>query len=158
MDAPFQTAGKQLAADLHVEGTYRLTEALVESENRMRRRLDLLTEVVFETDSSGSLVFLNQAWAHTLGYATDAAIGRSLAGFVLAEDQRLYAQIMAGEAVTAAARPVIRLCRADGGYAWMEMSVTRLHTGGVVGACSYETGLRSVSSMSFRGRGLEGRC
>ena len=42
------------ATDLHVEATYRLTEALVASENRMRRRVDLLSEVVFETGRSGT--------------------------------------------------------------------------------------------------------
>jgi hypothetical protein len=50
-----------LATDLHVQATYRLTEALVESENRMRRRIELLSEIVFETDSAGILVFLNSA-------------------------------------------------------------------------------------------------
>ena len=41
-----------LTRDLHVEATYRLTEALVASENRMRRRVELLSDVVFETDAN----------------------------------------------------------------------------------------------------------
>ena len=40
--------GFVLATDLHIEATHRLTEALVLSEQRMRRRIDLLSEVVFE--------------------------------------------------------------------------------------------------------------
>ena len=47
---------RSLTRDLHVEATYRLTEALVASENRMRRRIDLLSEVVFEADETGALV------------------------------------------------------------------------------------------------------
>lgn len=69
-----------VAGDLHVEATYRLTEALVESEARMRRRVELLTEVVFETDAEVQLVFLNNAWTKTLGHAPEACLGRPLVG------------------------------------------------------------------------------
>lgn len=134
MDSSPQPGATQLATDLHVEATYRLTEALVESENRMRRRVDLLSEVVFETDRSGGLVFLSNAWTQTLGHSTADGIGKSLAVFVLAEDQLLYERIMAGEAVGTAARSAVRLRRSDGGFAWMEISVTRMAGGGVVGA------------------------
>ena len=70
--------GSALAKDLHVEATYRLTEALVLSEQRMRRRIDLLSEVVFETDSQGRLVFLNRAWHKTLGLPTSDCLGKAL--------------------------------------------------------------------------------
>jgi len=55
-------SSSELAKDLHVQATYRLTEALVLSEQRMRQRIDLLSEVVFETDAQGRLLFLNKAW------------------------------------------------------------------------------------------------
>ncbi len=63
-----------LATDLHVQATYRLTEALVESENRMRRRIEMLSEIVFETDPSGGLVFLNNAWLKALGHPPDRCL------------------------------------------------------------------------------------
>ena len=65
-----------LATDIHVEATSRLTEALIEAENRMRRRIQILSEIVFETDASGSLVFLNDAWQRMSGVAPTAAAAR----------------------------------------------------------------------------------
>jgi len=42
--------GSELQRDLHVEATQRLSEALIEAENRTRRRVEMLSEAVFETD------------------------------------------------------------------------------------------------------------
>ena len=70
-------ADQLLATDLHVEATSRLMEALVESENRMRRRLELLADAVVETSSDGSLVFLNAAWESLTGRASLDCLGRS---------------------------------------------------------------------------------
>ena len=38
--------------DLHVEATSRLVEALAAAESRMQRRINLLSEVVFEVDQA----------------------------------------------------------------------------------------------------------
>lgn len=123
-----------LVTDLHVEATYRLTEALVESENRMRRRLELLSEVIFETDSAGRLVFLNSAWTRVTGCAPEACLGRPLSDFVAKEDWPLCARALEGHSRTASAAPtLIRICRPNGGTAWMEMSVAPIG-GGAVGA------------------------
>ncbi len=82
------------ATDLHVEATYRLTEALVESENRMRRRIELLSEAVFEADENYAIVFLNQAWEKQLGFTTASCIGRQLVDFVLPVDHAAFAELL----------------------------------------------------------------
>lgn len=120
------------ATDLHVEATYRLTEALVEAENRMLRRVELLSEVVFETDRSGILVFLNNAWTATTGYPTAACLGQRLCEFVIEEDASYCAGIMTQAQAEDGA--CIRLRHAEGGIISMEISVTRTSGGGVVGA------------------------
>ncbi|MBP8019385.1 MAG: PAS domain-containing protein, partial [Hylemonella sp.] len=56
-----------LLNDLQVAATHQLLEALVESEGRMRRRLELLSEVVFELDTKGQIVYLNPAWTTLTG-------------------------------------------------------------------------------------------
>ena len=124
-----------LATDLHVEATYRLTEALVESEKRMRRRIELLNEVVFETDAAGALVFLNDAWKRALGRSPEECLGRSLSEFVAAADLPLLTAALrgAGESVPGL-RPTLRMLRADSEIAWMELSASPLADGGVVGA------------------------
>ena len=74
-------ADQLLATDLHVEATSRLMEALVESENRMRRRLELLADAVIETSSDGALVFLNPAWESLTGRASRDCLGRTVESF-----------------------------------------------------------------------------
>ena len=135
MPFPASPDNAQLATDLHVEATYRLTEALVESENRMRRRVELLSEVVFETDARGAFVFLNDAWTKRLGYSKPDSLGQTLCSFVLGEEKDpICALAMQGTGAAGAPRPRIRLRTADGGVAWMELSTTPLPNGGVVGA------------------------
>ena len=70
-----------LATDLHVEATSRLMEALVELENRMRRRVELLSDAVIETDADGVLVFLNRAWQTLTGLDGRECLGRAPGDF-----------------------------------------------------------------------------
>jgi len=72
-----------LSTDLHVEATQRLTEALIEAENRSRRRIELLSEVVFETDGNERLVYLNNAWRSVVGVQPEACLGQRLDAFVI---------------------------------------------------------------------------
>ena len=133
MSGPGDEQEGSLAADLHIQATYRLTEALVASEQRMKRRIELLAEVVFETDAAGLLVFLNQAWTSALGHPADGCLGRALREFVLEPDRAGYDRLLAAEpAQGGGVRPRLRFARADGGFAWMELSLSRLSDGGAV--------------------------
>ncbi|OYW77347.1 MAG: hypothetical protein B7Z37_04690 [Verrucomicrobia bacterium 12-59-8] len=122
-----------LLTDIHVEATYRLTEALIESEKRMRRRVEFLSEVVFETDGDGKLVFMNKAWTATLGYAVAASSGGRLSNYVVEEDQPLLAKLIAGGAASRLDRPVIHFRRSDDEIVSMEISISALDGPGVVG-------------------------
>jgi PAS domain S-box-containing protein len=125
----------ELEKDLHVEATYRLTEALVEAEARMRRRVELLSEVVFEADAAGRLLFLNNAWTRVLGCDPHACLGRPLSGFVVDEDRPRLDRAMAGVPQDAAeAYPLVRMRRCDGTVAWMELAIAQIDGGGTVGA------------------------
>ena len=123
-----------LATDLHVEATHRLTEALIESENRMRRRIQILSEIVFETDASGRLVFINDAWRRVSGVAPEAAIGRPLLEFVHEPDRGTMGRLLSEPAPEAASvYPQLRVRREDGSLLWVEVSIGRIPAGGVVG-------------------------
>ena len=125
-----------LTTDLHVEATYRLTEALVESEARMRRRVELLTEIVFETDAAGGIVFLNGAWAKVMLQAVGECLQHRLVEFVHPDDVPTVLQLFAAATTAGTAepdRPLVRMGRADGGELWMELSVSPLPGGGAVG-------------------------
>lgn len=136
-----------LATDLHVEATQRLTEALLEAEAQMRRRVELLAEVVFELDADGRLVFLNEAWRASLGYEHDLCLGHALEEFVVADDWALCTRTLATERVAAPElRPAIRVRRADGAVSVMELSVAHIATGGVVGALHDVTAQRRAQA------------
>lgn len=82
------------AIDLHVEATSRLVEALVASESRMQRRIKLLSEVVFEIDLAGTIVYLNDAWLGLSGQTAAACIGKSILDHFLDVDAELLRQEM----------------------------------------------------------------
>ena len=133
-ESPAGGFSTSLATDIHVEATSRLTEALIEAENRMRRRIQILSEIVFETDAAGKLVFLNDAWKRMSGIAPDAATGRPLLDFIHEPDRALLERMLAepvagGESVY----PQLRVRRGDGALIWVEVSIGRIANGGVVG-------------------------
>jgi len=135
MDADQGAEDSSLRTDLHVEATYRLTEALVEAEDRMRRRVELLTEIVFELDAGGRLVFLNPAWPTALGMPAQACLGRPLSDFIDESDGPVPERILAHPGILAAGRrPLVRMRRADGTTGWMELSMAPIPGGGAVGA------------------------
>ncbi len=115
---------RTLTTDLHVEATYRLTEALVEAEKRMRRRVELLHDVVFETDGSGRLVFLNDAWEALMGVSPADAAGDRL------QD---YLELPASVASSDAEDVPLRLERPDGQIRWVRLSLSPIQEGGAVG-------------------------
>jgi PAS domain S-box-containing protein len=57
-----------------------------ESERRYRTLLENLKEIIFETDHSGRLTFLNPAWQHVTGLEVGASLGRNLLEFFHPED------------------------------------------------------------------------
>lgn len=135
MDAASDSEHDLVGTDIHVQATYRLTEALVASEARMKRRIDLLKEIVFETDANGNLVFLNQAWTRALGYTpVESCLNRHLQDFVLPEDWPQLQRVLAGERIEASTgQSRLRLRRADQTIAWMEILASQMAGGGTVG-------------------------
>mgnify|MGYP003346952978 CR=1 FL=1 len=135
MDGAADSDHDLVGTDIHVQATYRLTEALVASEARMKRRIDLLKEIVFETDATGNLVFLNQAWGRGLGYSpVESCLNRPLQEFVEPEDWPELHRVLTGDRPEPAqGQQRLRLRRADQSIAWMEILASRINGGGTVG-------------------------
>jgi diguanylate cyclase (GGDEF)-like protein/PAS domain S-box-containing protein len=57
-----------------------------ESERRYRLLLENLKEIVFETDDTGRLSFLNPAWKQVTGFEVGSSLGRNLLEFFHPED------------------------------------------------------------------------
>lgn len=123
-----------LLADLQVVATNQLVEALVASENRMRQRVDLLSEVVFELDAASRIVFLNRAWEALMGMPAAALQGDTFSHCLLPEDRPVFEEALAKARKGAEVRrTVVRFARDALHVIWMELSVAVID-GGFVGA------------------------
>jgi PAS domain S-box-containing protein len=122
-----------LATDLHIEATYRLTEALADAENKMRRRVEHLSEVVFELDAVGCIVFLNRAWHDAMALDPAACLGHPLSAFVADEDLARFERAAADRTRSGAAVPEpFKMRRADGADCWMRLSLAPIAVSGTV--------------------------
>ena len=119
--------------DLHVEATYRLTEALVAAEKRMRRRVEMLSEAVFESDADDRIVFMNPASRSIFGREPQECLGRSLADLLVEDDRDAWRGLPDGHDGPAVNPSPLRAQRPDGSLAWVEVSTARTEEGGTVG-------------------------
>ena len=127
-----ETDQSSLATDLHVEATSRLMEALIESENRMRRRVELLADAVFETDADGHLVFLNSAWSQVTGLPTEGCKGHPVVDY-FPEDQQSAIRSVLEDRSGHPQRHVARVDRPDGTAVWTVLTTAPITSGGVLG-------------------------
>ncbi|MFC5549212.1 PAS domain-containing protein [Massilia aerilata] len=101
----------------HVSPVYRRKRmALAESV------LDNLMEVVFQTDSSGCWMFLNQAWREMTGFDLADTLGKRSFDYVHPDDrqqcQALFQSLIAGDADEC--RKEVRYLQHDGSIRWVE--------------------------------------
>jgi len=122
---------KRLLGDLHVEATSRLMEALVESENRMRRRVELLADAVMETDADGTLVFLNPAWESLTGLPAQECLGGTARDFFPDDAWADVDRVLADRTVEHQ-ELATRLKHADGREVHVVLTTSPIPTGGVV--------------------------
>jgi PAS domain S-box-containing protein len=135
MTLPDPVDDSQIAVDLHVQATYRLTEALFDAEERMRRRINLLSEVVFETDADDRIVFLNDAWETITGHLRSKSLNQVIAAFLHPDDHLAWtALVAASREGSAQPESTLRIVRADDSIAWMNVSLARIPEAGLVGA------------------------
>jgi PAS domain S-box-containing protein len=120
-----------LATDLHVEATSRLMEALVESENRMRRRVELLADAILETDQDWSIVFLNPAWEQLTGFAPNDCLGRPASDFFAVECRSDVMRVLADRSGEHQEFDT-RIERADGRIVHVHLTTSPISTSGVV--------------------------
>lgn len=147
-------ADQLLATDLHVEATSRLMEALAESENRMRRRVELLADAVIETDADGALVFLNPAWVSLTGRTSHDCLGQPVGDF-FPEDCRAAAEGVLADRTHEHQELTTRITHADGRSVRVALTTSPISTGGVVAVLrnitreyEYQEELRKLSIVA----------
>jgi PAS domain S-box-containing protein len=93
------------------------------AEDRYRRVIDSLKEVVFQADAQGAWTFLNPAWTELTGFRVEETLGRPFLDFIHPEDRALSSELflaMLGRQRTEC-RHELRCLRRGGGYVWTEV-------------------------------------
>jgi PAS domain S-box-containing protein len=129
-----KSTSPSLVNDLHVAATSKLVEALVQSESKIRLRLDLLSEVVFEIRPSGEIEFLNRAWVAVGGQKVESLRGKPFAILFVEEDRPKVEALIAEPADIHGGRSMTcRIARPDGRECWVELSAVAVPGTGWVG-------------------------
>jgi len=98
----------------------------------MRRRIELLPDVVFEVDANGSLMFLGGASMAMLGREPGECLHLPLSELLVPEYRSALAAILRRE--TALPQKLrVRVRRRDGVEAWVRVSLAPADSGGMVG-------------------------
>lgn len=117
--------------DIQVSATNRLVEALQLSEHKMRARINLLVEVVFELNDQYTIVFCNDAWERTLGYPH--VLHNCLLDYVHDQDIPLLETTLTELKRQKNSQSLIRIKHADGRLLSMEANFVAMEQG-VLGA------------------------
>ena len=79
----------------------RLIEAIQKSERDHRAMVNSVSEVIFETDERGYILFLNQAWQRITDLECESAIRKSIFDYIhpdqRAEQRRLFNEFIGGQ-------------------------------------------------------------
>ena len=115
--------------DIQVAATSRLLEALQESENRMRRRINLLVEIIFELNDDGEIVFSNAAWEKILGYKV--VDGTKLSNYIHPSDLDVFSNTLSNIGINKESRSniLIRCQHADGHILTMNANLVWVDSG-----------------------------
>ncbi|MBL8419421.1 MAG: PAS domain S-box protein [Dechloromonas sp.] len=116
----------------------RIEDDLAASEEKYRRVLNNLKEVVFRVEPNGRFNFLNSAWHEVSGYTAEESLGRVAGDYIVPEDRAravdLFFATISG--AVEAPRGEFRLQGRDGRMHWVEISARpeKDHLDRIIGA------------------------
>lgn len=106
----------------------RLHGALEKAERENRAIIDSVTDIIFETDVDGSLLFLNKTWSKVTGFKVEHSLRRNLFDMLYPQDQdeqrRNLDLLVRGHKT--AYRAFTRLRTQEGGFRAVELAVSML--------------------------------
>jgi len=100
-----------------------MIQSLRASEEKYRSVVDSVKEVIFRTDGSERLTFLNPAWVEVTGFEAEAALNRKLSDYFLEEDREDGARSLraAARGESDSCRFEIRCRTRSGPHRWIEV-------------------------------------
>jgi PAS domain S-box-containing protein len=142
------------SSELQLQIQHRLVHELAASEKRYRELVEHLREAIFECDSTGRLIFVNQAWVEILGYPISESVGHSLTEFIDEEDcEGALASMIAGEGRPMREPRELRFRHKNSDVVWLELSARTVDDGVEPGAVNRIVG--SLYNVNDRKRARE---
>lgn len=106
----------------------RLNHVLRKAEREYKAIIDSASDIIFETNIEGGIVFLNNAWEKITGFSVEEAMGRNLFDMLAPQDQREQREnfdlLVKGR--KNAYRGDTRLMVGDGSFRAVELAVSML--------------------------------
>ncbi len=119
---------KNSELELEISERERLNEALVISERDNRAIIDAVSDVIFEVDSEGNILFLSASWQNITGFTTERSLKNNIFSMLYPEDQLKQKQdfelLLKGQ--KQAYRAFTRLRIADGTFRAIELAVSMI--------------------------------
>ncbi len=117
-----------VADNLRHEAQQKLTiAALQESDERYRRVVDNVLEVIFQLNSDGAWTFLNAAWTELSGHPVGETLGRGFLAYFHPDDREKCRSVL--DAIDAGSTEnferSVRLPRDDGDFRWVSINMRR---------------------------------
>ncbi len=85
MNAALELKNQELHKE--VSERERLNQALIKADKDNRAVIDSVSDIIFETDTDGNILFLSAAWQKTTGFDVDRSIGNNLFTMLHPDDQ-----------------------------------------------------------------------
>lgn len=123
-----ELAHKNFELSQEVNERERLNKVIQKSAREHRSIINAVSDIIFETDTTGKIIFLNEAWHIVTGFELERSIGRNLTDLLYIQDQQEqkdnFEQLIAGKKKSY--RVFTRLRSANGTYRSVELAVSML--------------------------------
>ena len=133
---------KNFELKIEADERERLSEAVREAEVQSRAMIDAVGDIIFETDDSGHILFLNAAWQEITGFDTEQSKGQKLSQLIHQQDQEKVEQgfkaLLDGKKKPLSCYTQIRV--SDGTFKAVELSVNIIQGSG-------ESGMRLIGTF-----------
>ncbi len=106
----------------------KLSEAMEASEREHRSIINSVSDIIFETDARGTILFLNETWTKITGFELDRSIGRSVFDLIYIQDQdeqkQNFSELVKGQ--RSSYRSFTRLRTSEGTFRAVELAVSMI--------------------------------
>lgn len=123
-------SGKNMELKNQIDESSRLYEALQRSEREYRGVIDSVSDIIFETDSAGNILFVNATWEKITGFTIPHSMGRDLFDMLHPAEQDPQRRGFLNMVRTRSGeyRSITRLHTADGKYRAVELAFSMVRT------------------------------